>query len=177
MYDEDTMPVWVKEKIKQPIQSIVNKDGLIMPPFYGIPSDVTAIDTSQPPPHTILPTAMPAFPLGARLLMPNVHLPLGVPPPNMLGVLQSGLMGFPLAATTGVQQQQQASSGDDHMDIEMEDEHNTPSTSKDSHTLLQQQAGKCSCILHINSHIKNIFILFLKPFSINHLLNLAWDHF
>lgn len=149
MYDEDTMPAWVKEKMKQPAQPVVNKEGLIMPPFFGLPSDVGAIDTSQPPPsaQALMPTAMPTFPLGARLLMPNV-LPLGVPPPNMLGmvfpstsadksVLNPALMGFQLAAANI---QQQSVPGDDHMDIEMEDEHHSaPSTSKDS--LLQQQAA------------------------------------
>jgi RNA-binding protein 16 len=149
MYDEDTMPAWVKEKMKQPAQPVVSKEGLMMPSFFGLPADVTAIDTSQPPPsaQALMPTAMPTFPLGARLLMPNV-LPLGVPPPNMLGmvfpstsadksVINPALMGFPLAAAASLQQQQQNIQSDDHMDIEMEDEHHN--TSKDS--LLQQQAA------------------------------------
>lgn len=163
MYDEDTVPAWVKEKMKQPAQQIP-KDSLIMPPFFGLP-DVTAIDTSQPPPNTtqtLMPT-MPPFPLGARLLMPNV-LPLGVPPPNMLAgmvfpqaptatadksaLLQPpGLINFPLVhqslAAAASQQQPQQQSHDDHMDIEMEDEHHN--NSKDqiaaaNAALLQQAA-------------------------------------
>lgn len=154
MYDEDTMPAWIKEKMKQPVQP-TSKEGLMMPSFFGLPSDVSAIDTSQPPPNaqaTLMPTAMPTFPLGARLLMPNV-MPLGVPPPNMLGmvfpgadksnVIPPGLMGFPLAAAVAAANAQHQSAGDDHMDIEMEDEHHgAPSTSKDAaNALMQQQAA------------------------------------
>jgi RNA-binding protein 16 len=143
MYDEETVPAWVKEKMKQPLQTMPAKDGLLMPPFFGLPTDVSAIDTSQPPPNaqTLMP-AMQAFPLGARLLMPNV-LPLGVPPPNMLSAMvfptadkslmsTPGLLGFPMAAAAAAAaasaqhlQQVAQSSGEDHMDIEMEDEHHT----------------------------------------------------
>lgn len=153
MYDEDTIPAWVKEKMKQPAQQ-VPKDNLIMPPFFGLP-DVSAIDTSQPPPNAQMMPAMPAFPLGARLLMPNVlqNMPLGVPPPNMLGMVfpsaatsndktmmtPHGLISFPLAAS---QQTIAPHTSDDHMDIEMEDEHHAV-VSKDSiaaaaNALLQQ---------------------------------------
>ncbi len=148
MYDEDTMPSWIKEKMKQSTQSATNKDGLIIPPFF---------DASQPPPPSAQ-AIMPAFPLGARLLMPNV-MPLAVPPPNVLGmvfpstsadkssgVIPPGLMGFPLAtATIQPQHQQQNVTGDDHMDIEMEDDqHNSQSTSKDilaGNALMQQQSA------------------------------------
>jgi RNA-binding protein 16 len=168
MYDEETLPTWVKEKMKQPAATAA-KDGLIMPPFFGMPPDVSAIDTSQPPPNASLLQSMPPFPLGnmPRLLMPGV-LPLGVPPPNMLGgmlgvfppnaaasldkttIPPPGLLGFPLAAAQHSNvaanhhhQQQQQAAGDDHMDIEMEDEHHT-STSGKSHNdvaaALMQQA-------------------------------------
>ena len=132
MYDEETMPVWVKEKLKQPQNQVVpNKDGMLMPPFFA-----QAIDTSQPPPNSSMLPAMPPFAMGARpLLMPGPGLmPLGVPPPNMLvpGMMQlpPGLMGFPMAAAAAaaasaqqaLNASQQQSAGDDHMDIEMEDE-------------------------------------------------------
>lgn len=143
MFDEDTMPAWVKEKLKQPQnQPSVNKDALMIPQFFAQP-----IDTSQPPPNSALLPTMPPFQLGARpLLMPGHGLmPLGVPPPNMLGMtFPPSLMGFPLAAAAaaaaaGAQQvlasNQQQSAGDDHMDIEMEDENN--SSSKND-ALLQQ---------------------------------------
>jgi RNA-binding protein 16 len=63
MYDEETMPSWVKEKIKQPQQPPA-KEGIIIPQFFGLPADVSNIDTSQPPPNTSLLPTMPPFPLG-----------------------------------------------------------------------------------------------------------------
>lgn len=141
MYDEDTMPVWVKEKLKQPAaaQTAVNQETILMPQFFA-----QSIDTSQPPPNSSLLPAMPPFSLGARpLLMPGHGLmQLGVPPPNMLvpGMvfpsghelkqIPPGLMGFPLgltAAAAGAQQvlNQQQSAADDHMDIEMDDENHS----------------------------------------------------
>jgi RNA-binding protein 16 len=141
MYDEDTMPVWVKEKLKQPqVQPVVNKDGLLLPQFFP-----QSIDTSQPPPNASLLPTMPPFALGARpMLMPGTgFMGVRVPPPNMMmpGMLQipPGLMGFPIpmaaaaaAAVAGAQQalsnqQQSSAAGDDHMDIEMEDENHSTS--------------------------------------------------
>jgi RNA-binding protein 16 len=169
MYDEETMPTWVKEKMKQP-QTVVNKDGLLMPPFFGLAApDVSAIDTSQPPPNASLLQSMPPFPIGGipRLLMPGV-LPsglLGVPPPfsgmvfpptaaaqtidNKTGLPSSGLMAFSLASNANPstssqqhqQQQQQQMNADDHMDIEMEDEHHSiAGKSNEINQALMQQA-------------------------------------
>lgn len=149
MYDEDTMPAWVKEKLKQPqLQATPNKDGMMIPQFFAQP-----IDTSQPPPNSSLLPTMPPFALGARpLLMPGPGLmPLGVPPPNMFpGMvfptsqqqLQAGLMGFPLAAAGAqhVMANQQQSTGDDHMDIEMEDENHTTKNDAMNASQLMQQA-------------------------------------
>lgn len=132
MYDEDTMPVWVKEKLKQPqSQTAIVKENMIMPQFFA-----QSIDTSQPPPNpSILPT-MPPFALGARPML----MPLGIPPPNLLmqGMvfpsghelkqLPPGLMGFPplaaAASAVAAQQALNANQGDDHMDIEMDDDAN-----------------------------------------------------
>ncbi|KAG5679948.1 hypothetical protein PVAND_009483 [Polypedilum vanderplanki] len=161
MYDEETLPTWVKEKMKQPTAA-ATKDGLIMPPFFGLPTDVSTIDTSQPPPNASLLQPIPPFPLGniPRLLMPGV-LPLGVPPPNMLGnmigvfpsaasldktttIPPPNLLGFPLSAATQqaniTTANQQQASGDDHMDIEMEDEHHSLSgkSQNDVANLMQQ---------------------------------------
>lgn len=154
MYDEDTMPAWVKEKIKQqPAQAAAgNKDGLMIPQFFSQP-----IDTSQPPPNASLLPTMPPFAMGARpLLMPGPGLmPLGVPPPNMLGMvfptghelkqLPPGLMGFPLAAAVAGAQRalavnQQQTAGDDHMDIEMEEENHAPKNDATGAAQLMQQA-------------------------------------
>lgn len=63
MYDEETMPSWVKEKMKQPQQPPA-KEGIVIPQFFGLPTDVSSIDTSQPPPNASLLPAMPPFPLG-----------------------------------------------------------------------------------------------------------------
>ena len=142
MYDEETMPVWVKEKLKQPqSQTPVTKDNLMMPQFFA-----QSIDTSQPPPNSSLLPTMPPFSLGARpLLMSGPGLmPLGVPPPVFPGMvfptghelkqLPPGLMPFPMAAAASAHQilnsaNPQQAGGDDHMDIEMDDE-NHSSTSK-----------------------------------------------
>lgn len=146
MYDEDTMPVWVKEKLKQPSSQVAVKDAMLMPQFFA-----QSIDTSQPPPNSSLLPTMPPFPLGARpILMPGHGLmQLGVPPPNMLvpGMvfptghelkqIPPGLMGFPLGLAAAGQQVLAASvhqQGDDHMDIEMEDENH----SKNENQLMQQ---------------------------------------
>lgn len=144
MYDEETMPAWVKEKLKQPqAQAPVTKDNLILPQFFA-----QSIDTSQPPPNSSLLPTMPPFSLGARpLLMPGPGLmPLGVPPPLFPGMvfptghelkqLPPGLMPFPMAAAAGAHQvltsaNQQQSGGDDHMDIEMDEDHHTASSKID----------------------------------------------
>jgi RNA-binding protein 16 len=135
MYDDETMPIWVKEKLKQPpTQTLVNKD-TIFPQFFP-----QSIDTSQPPPNASMLPAMPPFSLGARpLLVPTQGmLGLGVPPPNMLmpgmifptpGDLKipPGLMGFSLPTANQQQvlssaQVPQQPPNDDQMDIEMDDE-------------------------------------------------------
>lgn len=140
MYDEDTIPVWVKEKLKQPQnQAAIVNENIMIPQFFAQP-----IDTSQPPPNPSLLPTMPPFALGARpMLMPGQGLmPLGIPPPNMLmqGMvfptghelkqLPPGLLGFPplaaaAAAAANAQQSLNSNQGDDHMDIEMEDDVNT----------------------------------------------------
>lgn len=71
MYDEETMPLWVKEKMKQPQQPTAPKEGIIIPQFFGLPTDVSSIDTSQPPPNASLLPAMPPFPLGNFKLSPK----------------------------------------------------------------------------------------------------------
>jgi RNA recognition motif-containing protein len=126
MYDEDSMPAWVKEKIKQQNQPAVS--AVMQPQFFP------AVDTSQPPPNASMLPTMPPF---RPMLMAPGLMGLGVPPPNMMlpGMLQlpPGLIpgmgfagGMAAAAAAATQQvmagQQAAAAGDDHMDIEMEDE-------------------------------------------------------
>jgi RNA-binding protein 16 len=143
MFDEDTMPAWVKEKLKQPQnQPSANKDQMMIPQFFA-----QSIDTSQPPPNSSLLPTLPPFSIGARpLLLPGHGLmPLGVPPPSMLGMtFPPSLIGFPLsaaaaaAAAAGAQAlaSNQHQAGDDHMDIEMEDENS--SKNDNTNQLLQQ---------------------------------------
>lgn len=136
MYDEDTTPVWVKEKLKQPQNQVgIAKENMMIPQFF-----TQSIDTSQPPPNSSLLPTMPPFALGARPLL----MPLGIPPPNLLmqGMvfptghelkqLPSGLMGFqPLAAAAAAvvtQQTLNSNQGDDHMDIEDDDATSTNQT-------------------------------------------------
>ncbi|XP_070499881.1 SR-related and CTD-associated factor 8 isoform X2 [Chironomus tepperi] len=152
MYDEETMPSWVKEKMKQPQQPVVKETPIILPQFFGMPTNVSNIDTSQPPPNAPLLPTMPPFPLTGlpRLMMPNV-LPLGIPPPNMLGMVfppttldktsvpPPNLMGFNLGTAPNQQSSSNITSntsGDDHMDIEMEDEQHT--TKSNDAAILQQ---------------------------------------
>lgn len=136
MYDEDTMPVWVKEKLKQPQgQPTPVKDAILMPQFFA-----QSIDTSQPPPSSSMLPTMPPFQLGARpLLMP---MPLGVPPPNMLvpGMgFPPGLMSFPLAAAAVANAQAMSSQQQsDEMDIEMDDESHQSTGKHDGNQIMQQ---------------------------------------
>lgn len=149
MYDDETMPIWVKEKLKQPpaAQAIINKEALF-PQFFS-----QTIDTSQPPPNASLIPSMPPFSMGARpLLVPTPQmLGLGVPPPNMLmpgmifptdlNKIPPALMGFQLPTNP---QQVMPSVGqhtlshqpsDDQMDIEMDEE--SSSSKNDSSSLSQ----------------------------------------
>lgn len=146
MYDDETMPIWVKEKLKAPpAQPLINKETSLFPQFFS-----QTIDTSQPPPNASMMPTIPPFTLGPRpLLVPTPGmLGLGVPPPNMLmpgmifptdlNKIPPGLMSYPMP--TNSQQvlpaqnlQQQPS--DDQMDIEMDEE---SSSSKNDGSLMGQ---------------------------------------
>lgn len=90
MFDEDTMPPWLAEKLKKEAQS---KDSNPASMLVGqIPSmTMFNMDTTQPPPGGQMmggvPPMIPAFQLGAvprfmpPMMAPNLGLPLGVPPP------------------------------------------------------------------------------------------------
>lgn len=149
MIDEDTMPPWMKAKLS----NTASKPAL--------PSSSDSVDTSQPPPvpgtgllqppPMALPLVSP-FQFGNRLLgippgmLPNV--PIGVPPPNIMG-LGSPFQSQLISQMGAEQAQGQAGGGeglgeslmnmtqpfgmmpqppiglpaphDDNMDIEMED--------------------------------------------------------
>lgn len=162
MFDDDTMPTWMKEKLKTPqAPPATQPKDLLLPTFFGMPSEV---DTSQPPPNSALmpPFAMAGLP---RLMAPMIPMPLGVPPPGMMmpGMPPmnksippplAGLMGFglPPAQLQHLQQQQQVhqqqhqlnsssnNNNDDLMDIEMEDEH---TNTKPDGNMMQQQGFYC----------------------------------
>ncbi|GAB0089501.1 splicing factor, arginine/serine-rich 15 [Sergentomyia squamirostris] len=84
MFDEDTLPDWLKEKRK--VEAKMTQQG----------ADFSGLDTSQPPPALIpslvAPFQLPGAPgappriLPPPPLMPNLMpgLPLGVPPPQMM---------------------------------------------------------------------------------------------
>lgn len=148
MYDDETMPIWVKEKLKAPpAQPLISKETSLFPQFFS-----QTIDTSQPPPNATMMPTIPPFTLGPRpLLVPTpAMLGLGVPPPNMLmpgmifptdlNKIPPGLMSFPMPTNAqqvlpaqNLQQQQQPS--DDQMDIEMDEE---SSSSKNDGSLMGQ---------------------------------------
>lgn len=61
MFDEETMPVWLKEKLKE---QPVKEEGAEVavpagPMMFGVPP---AIDTSQPPPAAALISGLPVVP-------------------------------------------------------------------------------------------------------------------
>uniref|UniRef100_A0A7G3AYH6 Putative rna polymerase ii c-terminal domain-binding protein ra4 n=1 Tax=Lutzomyia longipalpis TaxID=7200 RepID=A0A7G3AYH6_LUTLO len=77
MFDEDTLPEWLKEKRKNELKR----------------PEIAALDTSQPPPGAMMPIVAPfqlptagAGRMIAPPLLPNIipGLPLGVPPPQMM---------------------------------------------------------------------------------------------
>lgn len=103
MFDEDSMPTWLKEKIKTSNQK---KDQLLMPsaPMYS-----GQLDTTQPPPNPQMmqnvsmvnpfgmgPVPRLMGPLGMHM-PPNMvsGMPLGVPPPQMMMPPQGMVPGLP----------------------------------------------------------------------------------
>ncbi|XP_060525913.1 SR-related and CTD-associated factor 4 [Cylas formicarius] len=91
MFDEDTLPAWMKAKLEQMNKKNIHAD---QPPFLtGDSSNASAIDTSQPPPMAgagmlqppppLLPPVSP-FLFNNRILgMMPPNMPVGVPPPTM----------------------------------------------------------------------------------------------
>lgn len=92
MFDEDSMPQWLKDKIlqlnknKEKIESLMNPTGMF---------NMGDVDTSQPPPAAMMAGVpmVPPFALGPRLMPPTMGMmppnmvpgmPLGVPPPQMM---------------------------------------------------------------------------------------------
>lgn len=106
MFDEDSMPQWMKDKInlvlikkkEEKESSSKNSSGLI---------GISGVDTSQPPPNaanTMIPGVqmVQPFPMGhvPRFMPPPMMgmvpgIPLGVPPPQMLMGMHPGMGGPP----------------------------------------------------------------------------------
>lgn len=60
MFDEETMPAWLKEKLKeQPVKEEGEVAVQAGPMIFGVPP---SIDTSQPPPATTLISGLPVVP-------------------------------------------------------------------------------------------------------------------
>lgn len=109
MLDEDSMPSWLKEKLKSSAQK---KDILPMDPgqIFGQLNMTGRVDTTQPPPGGQMMPGMPMVPpfMGAvpRLMTPMGLMPsnlvpglsIGVPPPMMLqaGGMVPGLPPIPM---------------------------------------------------------------------------------
>lgn len=77
MFDEESMPQWLKDKILQLNKNKVKIDGLMNPTGMFNMSDV---DTSQPPPAAMMAPMVQPFTLGPRLMPPT----MGMMPPNMV---------------------------------------------------------------------------------------------
>lgn len=60
MFDEDTMPQWMKDKITNAAKKKESEAASIMNPVY-------AVDTSQPPPPTatMMGMGIPQYPMGS----------------------------------------------------------------------------------------------------------------
>uniref|UniRef100_A0A336K4H0 CSON015316 protein n=1 Tax=Culicoides sonorensis TaxID=179676 RepID=A0A336K4H0_CULSO len=148
MFDEETMPTWLKEKLKEkPIkveeEAVVQTNSLI----FGAPP---TIDTSQPPPTAALLPGLPVvppFPMGAvpsvNIILIQLITPMGIPmaPVPMLNVPPPHLM-MPTPGGSALMQLNPFSAPppsfnsqifgstaavsntvtDDHMDIEGDDE-------------------------------------------------------
>lgn len=71
MFDEETQPAWMKDRLSNSTQTKTaepsNPAELIMHPFFGIPAEMTGVDTSQPPPGGLMAamTSVPPYSMGA----------------------------------------------------------------------------------------------------------------
>lgn len=90
MFDEDTLPEWLTEKLKNQSQKKdTNQTNMIVGQMPSMA--MFNMDTTQPPPGGQMmgnvPQLVPAYPMGAvprfmpPMLGPNIPLQLGVPPP------------------------------------------------------------------------------------------------
>lgn len=102
MFDEDTTPAWLTEKLKNQSQKKdVNPATATVGQIPNMP--MFNMDTTQPPPQQMMPQMVPPFPMGAvpRFMPPmnmNMGLPLGVPPPmnGQMMIPQPGMVpGMP----------------------------------------------------------------------------------
>ncbi|XP_034480174.1 SR-related and CTD-associated factor 4 isoform X1 [Drosophila innubila] len=97
MFDEDTMPSWMKQKINQAKTVKENKAAgggdLASAPPVGPPSLLFGIDTTQPPPVAPAPHGGPVAPPPALMGMVPGQFPMA-PPQRMLGPM--GPMNHPM---------------------------------------------------------------------------------
>ncbi|XP_059608121.1 SR-related and CTD-associated factor 4 [Phlebotomus argentipes] len=156
MFDEDTLPEWLKEKRKVEAK---------------IPQ---GLDTSQPPPGALMPMVAPfqlpgAAGAAARLMAPPMMtnlipgLPLGVPPPQMmmpmmqipqmdksvppptsatpdfLAALNFPMPPMPMAAAAGLPVPAQPETKSAHDDMEIENDDDAASDAKKETTPLSEQ--------------------------------------
>lgn len=134
MFDEDTVPPWMKELLtqKQQAQLKTSDEQVVM--MEAVHQAIPSIDTSQPPPMgaPMIPMVAP-FPMSQmpRLMPPLGMVPmLNVPPPGMLmGPAGQGLLAGlpppminPFTAPPPVEAPPPPSI-DDHMDIDDEEKH------------------------------------------------------
>lgn len=101
MFDEDTIPAWMKEMLAQKQQQPQQKTSDDVAAMMDVVQAIPSIDTSQPPPMgaPMIPMVAP-FPMGpVPRLMPPMGLPgmvpmLNVPPPGMLHLGAPGHQGL-----------------------------------------------------------------------------------
>lgn len=97
MFDEDSMPTWLKEKMKSSTQK---KDVMPMDPGQMFQMNMTGrVDTTQPPPSGQIMPGMPMVPpfMGP---VPRLMTPMGLMAPNLVPGLSIGVPPPPMMIQT-----------------------------------------------------------------------------
>lgn len=92
MFDEDSLPEWLKEKLKSASQK---KEQLKHPNTNNMfpMTDITTVDTTQPPPGAPPQQLLPGVPMVASFMgqVPRIMTPMGLLPPNLVSALPLGV--------------------------------------------------------------------------------------
>lgn len=102
MFDEDSMPTWLKEKLKSSAQK---KEVIPMDPNQMFQMNMAnRVDTTQPPPITPSGQIMPGMPMVPPFTMgpvPRLMTPMGLMAPNLVPGLSIGVPPPPMMIQPG----------------------------------------------------------------------------